>query len=1539
MKVIIIDNQKLTHIMLPEKVEGVFLTNYKYPESNSERIINIEADDNNWVLKSNGSIDVINNNIILDKRILKDYDYFNLSLSETKYQIGCYSYPSIEKNKIKLELITNNKDTEIKIGSDGLCDICYKSALLSPTHCTINYSNNEWTINANPEKSFIFVNKERVLKKKLKIGDIIFIFGLKIVWMEKFIQVNNPNNSIIINSKYLTTYLESGEENNSNYSPVSEEEQSLELYDKNDFFFHNPRLLQTIETQEVIIDEPPENQEIKELPFIFTIGSSLTMVASSITSIYSISSSINSGSRTVAQSLPAMFMCLALIVGSLLLPRFARAYTKRRRKEREKLRQTKYTEYINKKEQEIKTILYKQSQILKENFRHVNECKNLIKGNKQLIWNRVISDEDFLKVRLGLGNVKANLEVKAPEDKFTLDDDNLRQKVIEVVKNNDTLVDVPVTYSFLEDNISAIICETPYEEEYINSIILQMITYHSSIDLKIIFLLNGSNKKRFEYAKFIPHCFSEDKTTRYFATNVEEMKTISSQLEEIFNNRLNKLNNNEENSNEAPDHANPYKNFNTYYMVITDDYMTSKNIGIVDLITSNNQNIGFSLLILDHSIQHVPNQCNSFVNIINNEGAIIRRNLNSQNVFRPEYEENFDMRELCTELINIPTITAEALKSLPTSLSFLEMYNVSKIEQLNILNRWKTNDPTISLQTAIGVHTNGEIFNLDLHEKFHGPHGLVAGSTGSGKSEFIITYILSMAINYHPDAVRFVLIDYKGGGLAGAFENKEQNVRIPHLAGTITNLDTSEMNRTLVSINSELKRRQRIFNETRDALGEGTIDIYKYQKYYREGIVTDPIPHLFIISDEFAELKSQQPEFMDELISTARIGRSLGVHLILATQKPSGVVNEQIWSNSKFKICLKVQSPSDSMELLKKPDAAKIKEVGRFYLQVGYDEYFDIGQSGWAGAKYLPTDRIVKKIDDSIVFINNIGYTIKTANDIVKKENIVEQGDQLTNIVRYLSDIGKKEHIKDYRLWLDNIPAEIFINNLQEKYNFHYEPYEINPIIGEYDDPIGQKQGLLTLNLSENGNTIIWGMNGSGKENLLHTIIYSITTTHTPDEVNIYLIDMGSETLKSFIKYPHVGDICLIDDADKILNLLIMLDDEMDRRKDLFADYNGNIDSYNKAKPNEREKYILVFINNYEGFTENHNKLSDTIIPFYREGNKYGIIFICTLNTTNAIRSRTQDYFGNKFVLQMSNQTDYRSLLNAPKNLIPTKTFGRGITNIDGNSYEFQSAYICNQDKLSETIKQTGEILRQKYQNKAKRIPIIPQFVTTNLLSNDVKNIQNVPIGINIETRYSLLFDFTKSYSTTILSEDINKISKFTNSLLELFRLIPNISVKIIDLINLINIDSLGIEFEYINNNYEQGLVKIVNDMNNDKNQGNKNIYFILGLSKLKKSIKTEYLKTYESIFNNVNRMSNTIFIFVDLYKDFKLLQSELWYNKSIDRENGIWLGSNADVQLCINFKNISVEEKKMNFNDIAFVINKENKKIMKALTDEEGEN
>ena len=243
---------------------------------------------------------------------------------------------------------------------------------------------------------------------------------------------------------------------------------------------------------------------------------------------------------------------------------------------------------------------------------------------------------------------------------------------------------------------------------------------------------------------------------------------------------------------------------------------------------------------------------------------------------------------VCTDEVSLE---GELIKNI----SMFKMLNILSVEDLDLKARWSASKVTKSMAAPVGVSKTG-IVMLDLHDKAHGPHGLVAGTTGSGKSEILQTYILSMATLYHPYEAAFVIIDFKGGGMVNQF------AQLPHLLGAITNIDGNAINRSLKSIKAELQKRQKYFAQA------DVNHIDKYIRKYKAGEVSEPLPHLIIIVDEFAELKAEQPEFMKELISAARIGRSLGVHLILATQKPAGQVNEQIWSNSRFKLCLKYRS-------------------------------------------------------------------------------------------------------------------------------------------------------------------------------------------------------------------------------------------------------------------------------------------------------------------------------------------------------------------------------------------------------------------------------------------------------------------------------------------------------------------------------------------------------------------------------------------------------------------------------------------------------
>lgn len=1531
MKIYLLDDKRITKCDLPVKVEEDFLINYSDEDNEKENMLTVTAKEGKWSVRSNGSINIINGENIEYEVILNDYSYHYLKvLGKTGYVV-LFPMPSQESELYSLSYFGVE---QIKIGNSPEANICYTNQLTTPENALIYRSNDEWYIKAGDDiKLPVFVNDSKYQSKKLKYGDVIFINGLKIIWMRDYIKINNPGKTVTVRG--LAAHNDSLSVDNS-YTPVNDEENNVVLYTENDYFYHIPRVREVLRDQAIGIDAPPPSQVTGETPLWMTFATSLTMYASSAVTAYNLIERIQAGG-TFIKLLPQIITLFSLIVGSLLMPRIIKAYQKKMQKKREALRQSKYRAYLAKKDEQIKANMKHQLDVLLENNISTQECYNSALNKDRNLWSREIADDDFLNIRLGIGDFRSKLEVNAPQEKFDMSADELTEAAIKIADESRIIYNAPIVYSLLENNIASFIFNCTYKYDYIKGLIAQVATYHSGNDLKIVVFTNKYNQNNWEYVKILPHCWNDDKSVRFYSTSVEEANQLSVTLEEELKKRKNQLSGKSDDvSTEEFDKAAGFLNFSPYYLIITDDYREIKNCPFIINLLKEKTNLGFSFVTIADSMKNLPPRSEKFIQISEKTGCILSRDLNNdtKSEFNIEYIPGIDMELLSTKLANIPLLSKEGLTSLPQSLTFLEMFNVSKIEQLNILNRWQVNNPVSSLAVTIGVHSNLEPFKLDLHEKFHGPHGLIAGSTGSGKSEFIITFILSMALNYHPYEVQFVLIDYKGGGLAGAFENRETGTRLPHLIGTITNLDTSEMNRTLVSIESELKRRQRIFNKVRDSLGESTIDIYKYQRLYREGTVKEPMAHLFIVSDEFAELKSQQPEFMAQLISTARIGRSLGVHLILATQKPSGVVNDQIWSNSKFKICLKVQDKGDSMEMLKRPEAASIKEAGRFYLQVGYDDYFDIGQSGWSGAKYIPSNKIIKKNDDSMAFVNNVGYVIKTVNDEKKADEEAEKstGDQLTNTVKYICNLGIKENIVTRKLWLDKIPSEINILDTKKKYNYSPIPYVIAPAIGEYDNPAGQEQGILNLDLTNGGNTVIYGQSGSGKENLLATILWSSITEHTPDEVNFYIIDCGAETLKMFYKMPHVGEIANIDDADKIIDILKMIGEELERRKDLFADYAGSYQNY-LENSGEKLPQIVCIINAFDNFSETYAKVVDTIMPFYRECVKYGVIFIVTTATATAIRAKMAQSFSNKISMQLQNDSDYRNVIGSPKNLFPAKNFGRGIAYKGGAFYEFQTANIADSKQMNNVIKAAAEKLNQVYKTRAKKIFTIPAVANLGLFKEAFGDIHKIPIGYDVESKEIAKYDFMDNKINIVAANDMSGKLSFLNAVVRMMSMIPNTKCTIIDFVGAIDINIPNVEV--ISDNFDQAFVNINNEMVNEKDNSFTHIYFMVAVGFYKKKISDGAKPIFTKVLESANSCVNTSFIILDEYVSLKTLKLENWYRSQVDATSGIWLGEGVGDQLTISITGLSLDDKKKVFDDIAFAVNKGKRTIVKAVVDE----
>lgn len=1468
-----ISKKRIQTVSLPNKIKGQYWL-YDSVEGKEERLVSIEGLNDEWILKSNRQVKVIDqDNKALKNTVISPLSIYVLQKINGE-KVFVFTEPVTEDRQTFTKYLVKD-DIDLTVGRMEQNDICFPNKVVSSKHATLSYRNGKWFIQDLESTNGTFVNEERITKAELKVGDSIFIMGLKIVIGKNIIAFNNPDSKVTISNK-LRKFV------NQPVEAVDEDEE-YELAEPN-YFYRSPRFKRDIETATFKIDSPPTSPISEEMPWLLVMGSSMAMGMMSLVTLVSAIASMN---------VTSMVMGASMLLGTVLLPTITKNYEKKHKRKKEALRQKKYRAYLDGITVQINEACQLQEEILNENNITIEECEQRIKNVQRNLWERGLGQNDFLRVRVGKGEGVLDAEINYSERKFSLDDDNLQEELYTLCEREKPLHNIPITYSLFENYVSGVIGERKQIVEFAKGLIIQLAALYSYDEVKMVFMYDPEESESLGFVKWLPHVWSDDEKFRFIATNTNEVKELSAYFERVIESR------DEVSQNDMED-------VKPYYIIFSLSKSLATRAEMVKSLLSRKENIHMSIITFYDELRNLPKECSMVVELNGKEGKLFDKNdISGKSIdFIPDIYLSQNPLELSISLANTMLDTTATNYKLPGMITFMELFGVGNVEHLNALTRWRENDPTKSLEAAVGVDTYGEIFKLDLHEKFHGPHGLVAGMTGSGKSEFIITYILSLAVNYHPEEVAFILIDYKGGGMAKSFE------KLPHTAGIITNLDGAAIKRSLVSIESELKRRQAIFAEASKKVGVSNIDIYKYQKLYREGTVSEPLQHLFIISDEFAELKTQQPEFMTQLVSAARIGRSLGVHLILATQKPSGVVDDQIWSNSKFRVCLKVQERADSMDMLKRPDAAELTDTGRFYLQVGYNELFELGQSAWSGAPYYPSDKVVKEKDNSVVVIDMNGHAIKQVKIDKKRSMFGNAKKQLDIITEYLRGIAEDEGIRIKPLWLEPIPSLILLDEIKEKYNTTSEKFVLNPVIGEYDDPAHQRQCVLRLPISREGNTVIYGVAGSGKTTFLNAVIYSLIQEHTPDEVNLYILDFASETLRAFSKAPHVGDVILSYEAEKVSNLFKMLQKEMEKRKKLFADYGGDYSSYIKSSGKTLPS-IVVAINNFAALTEVYEEKEEAVAYLSREGTKYGIYFVLTALGTGAVRFRLLQNFKQLLVLQLNDEADYSSVVGKTDGLFPSKYKGRGLIKKD-ELYEFQLACLTNDEVPFTFIQQTCKKIAEAWDGEmAKKVPILPDVINTEFIGEYVDKNKglNIPIGVEKNSLNVHYYPFGESYINMIMSAGV-EYQDFVADLIDLIRNATELNSVVFDMPKKVNegvesvqvytsardceaqIEKLFDLVLYRNNTYKDAL---------EKEEPVENFEHVLviinSLSMLKSGLSEQAKEKLSLILEKGTIEYGITIILAEQVKNISAVSFEKWYKAHVSSSDGIWIGNGITEQ------------------------------------------
>ena len=632
----------------------------------------------------------------------------------------------------------------------------------------------------------------------------------------------------------------------------------------------------------------------------------------------------------------------------------------------------------------------------------------------------------------------------------------------------------------------------------------------------------------------------------------------------------------------------------------------------------------------------------------------------------------------------------------------------------------------------------------------------------------------------------FLLIDYKGGGMANLFKN------LPHLLGTITNLDGAQSMRALASINAEIHRRERLF-------GEFEVNhINQYQKKFKNGEATEPLPHLFLISDEFAELKVNQPDFIKELVSIARVGRSLGVHLILATQKPSGVVDDQIWSNSRFKIALKVADRSDSNEMLHTPDAAEITQTGRAYLQVGNNEVYELFQSAWSGADYQPDKDDMGIEDHTIYLINELGqYEIlnEDLSGLEDVDEIKEVPTELDAIVHHIQLLCEEQEIPPVpQPWLPPLKERITLDELEEVQPAVAWTQEkpLSVLLGMADIPQAQKQEAVSINLSKDGHILLYGSPGTGKTTFLQTAGMDLARKFSPKALTMYLMDFGTNGLAPLSKLPQVADTMLLDQTEKISKFVRIMERELNRRKKLLADYGvGTLDLYRQASGQE-EPAIVILLDSYEAFKEEayEAELFKLLVRISREGLSIGVHLLMTAGRQTNLRAQLYSNFKHQLSLPQNEAGEVRAIVGStPLAMTMEDIKGRALMKREEVDV-IQLAlpvYGANDTQVLNNLRQEVASLQEAWTGqRPSAIPMVPEELTMEEFLNlpgvqeAIENNQ-IPIGLELEMVGSVNISLSKFKHMAYVSNAEDAFDNITHHLLKTILRMPNVHMMLID--------------------------------------------------------------------------------------------------------------------------------------------------------------
>ena len=1229
-------------------------------------------------------------------------------------------------------------------------DIVIGLPFVSSPHCKIARNNGVTSIVDDGSKNGVFVNGKRVNQATLRDGDVISIFTVQITLKGDDLIFRNVGTAFKVDKL-------KGQSNHKSATKKTVSERDLQ-------FSRSPRMIAHVESSEITLEKPPQSNGAPRINWVSIL------VTPAISVLLMLVMVIVMGMNPAMLIMSGTMSIVSAVVAVLNYRK-----QKAQHESKESLVDKKYRAYLNDISSRIETNKKKQiSQLVTANP-NPDTCISYAKNKDRHLWERSTGDQDFLSVRIGTGTIPSALTVRYRQPEVVITESELEKAAKKIAESSRYIEQAPILCDLIKGKLIGIVGNRADEEQLIRNMIVEIAAAHSYDEVKLVILTSKDEVSKWGWTRWLPHCADDQRTERYIFTSIDEAEDTLDSINETLNRRTSKDN---EYSQKKQSDNTPH-----YIFVVLSRQMIERHSIRKHLFSTEGN--GCSCLFIYDSISCLPKECNDIIEVYNSNGEFYNR-------YNSSVKTKFSMDKL--SLASADTF-ARAMAPLsislegqgavlPSSVSFLSGYGVSKPEQLDVATRWKNAKTYKSMAVPIAAAAGGDPFFFDIHEKRHGVNGIVAGMPGSGKTEMVQTWLLSLAVNFSPQDVSFVLIDFKGTGMIAPFRN------LPHLAGSISNLD-SNIDRNLIAIQSEVHRREAIIDKYSN---KSIKDINDLNKAYEKGLVPEKLPVLLVVIDEYAEFKKIFSDFGAEIDSLTSKGRALGIFVVLMTQKPAGVVSAKSEDNIKFRWCLRVANYSASREMLGRTDAAKISVPGRAYIKVGEDDVYEEVQSFWSGAPYIPNKPEATKAETIISYVKLDGKKV-ACEQKADAPTAESHESEIDAVVRYIENFCELKQIASTKkIWTENLPESISLGSVIKK-RFDVEngwrPVpNAAPAVGLVDDPEKQDQYPLILDFSKLGHILVYGAPVSGKTTFLQTLIMSIALSCSPDAANVYAMDFGGWSLNVLNDLPHIGGIANDNEPERIKKMVALLTDILETRKAKFSSVGvGNITSYRDATE-EKVPDIIVVVDNFGSALKLYPELDAFFGLLTGSGANYGIYLVATAVATNAVPIRIAQNIKYALAFQLIEKSDYTYTVGKVGSDLPAIA-GRGYAK-GKPPLMFQTALPANganEKEIAINIKKAAAAMNARWSgDKALQIPELPEVIPYGSVNASgiclgLSTDKVIPVSVDLLQQHFLMISgLPQSGKTNLLCTIAKQIKESTNGSLFVLDVLGRLPASIKDI-------------------------------------------------------------------------------------------------------------------------------------------------------------